>query len=800
MPSDIRFALRQLAKSPGFACVAVATLGLGIGACAVMFSILDAVLLRPLPFREPDRLVWIENDQRKDGLSGRTTRADVFTGWRENSRSFEALGAYFAFFDYERLTLTGAGEPLRLRGVGVSDNFLAVLGVPLLHGRNFTPEESTGKGPRAVILGHGFWQRRFASDPGVVGRSLALNDAPSTVVGVLPPSFDFDAVFAPGTEVDVLTPFPINDETAKWGNTLLGIGRLRAGVSVAQADEELKAVSRRLQPTLRGTFGADVLPLAEAVRGRFRRAFLVLAGAVACVLAIACVNLSNLLLTRANARRQEYAVRAALGASRLQIARQALAESLVLSVAGALVGLPVAVAATRALARLETFGVPLLQDARIDPTGLAVTLGLALLAGLLCGLLPALALTRADDGSSLRGASHQRTAGRSAAAARGTLVVAEVALASVLLVGAGLLIRSFDALLREPLGFATEHAVAWRVDPPRPFATNAEATGYFDAAVRRVAELPGVESVGLGDTLPLGRNRTWGAAVEGVQYAPGEYPLAFPRVVDHRYLHTMRIPLVAGRYLDAHDDAQAPRVVVVNETLARRNWPDRDPLGQRLVTNGGACTVVGVVGNVRHGALEEKGGSEMYLDYRQNEAWAGLEMVVRSSRPLASLVPEVRGALAAHDPSLPSGEFYPLERLVDNAVAPRRLVTRLLGFFSALALTLAALGLYGVVAYSVVQRRQEIGIRMAIGARRDQVISLVMAGGLKLVVVGIILGALGALATSRLLSSLLFGVTGHDPLVLAGNAALLLGVGALACALPALRAARLDPLVTLRAE
>jgi putative ABC transport system permease protein len=302
MLSDLRFAVRQLVKSPGFAFVAVATLALGIGACAVMFSLLDAVLLRPLPFRDPERLVWIENNLRKDGLSGRTTRADVFAGWRENSRSFEALGAYFAFFDYERLTLTGAGEPIRLRGVGVSDNFLPVLGVPLLHGRNFAAEECTGKGPRAVVLSHGFWQRRFASDPAVVGRSLVLNDTPHTVVGVLPSTFDFDAVFSPGTDVDVLTPFPINDETAKWGSTLFGVGRLRPGVTVTQAQEELTAVSERLKETIRWTFGADVTPLGEALRGRFRRAFLVLAGAVACVLAIACVNLSNLLLARANAR------------------------------------------------------------------------------------------------------------------------------------------------------------------------------------------------------------------------------------------------------------------------------------------------------------------------------------------------------------------------------------------------------------------------------------------------------------------------------------------------------------------
>jgi predicted permease len=313
MLADLKFALRQLTKSPGFALVAVATLALGIGACAAMFSIVDAVLLKPLPFVEPERLAWIENVVGT-GLSGRTSRADVFAGWREHSRTFEALGGYFAFFDYGRLTLTGAGDPERLRSVGISDNLLPVLGVRPLHGRNFTAEECAWNGPRAVLLSYGFWVRRFGSDPGVVGRSLVLNANPHIVVGVLPASFDFDAVFSPGSAVDLITPFPITPETAQWGNTLFGIGRLRPGVTVAEAQAELGLIVERLRPTLPGGgygAGAAVRPLSDALRGRFRPAFLVLAGAVACVLAIACVNLSNLLLARANARRQEFSVRAA---------------------------------------------------------------------------------------------------------------------------------------------------------------------------------------------------------------------------------------------------------------------------------------------------------------------------------------------------------------------------------------------------------------------------------------------------------------------------------------------------------
>jgi putative ABC transport system permease protein len=801
MLSDLKFALRQLAKSPGFALTAIATLALGIGACSAMFSIVNAVLLKPLPFREPERLVWIEN-VFGGGLSGRTTRSDTFVGWREQSRSFEALGAYFAFSDYGRLTMTGTGDPEQLRGVGISDNLLTVLGVPLLLGRNFTAEECAWEAPPALLLSHSLWKRRFASDPGVVGRSMTLDNKPATVVGVLPPTFDFDAVFSPGSEIDVITPFPLTQETASWGNTLFGIGRLRPGVTIGQAQAELTSISEALRQTITngGQFGAVVSPLGDALRGRFRTAFLVLAGAVACVLAIACVNLSNLLLARANVRRQEFAVRIALGAPRRRLVQQALTESLLLAFAGSCVGLPLAVLATRALARLQTFGVPLLQDARVDPVALAVTIGLTTLAGVVCGLLPALYVSRGHHGHALHASTHQRTAGRSSATARNALVVAEVALACVLLVGAGLLFRSFEALLKVQLGFEPQHAMAWRVDPPRSsFANNVEATAYLDAAVRRVASLPGVESVGLGDTLPLGRNRTWGAGAEGVEYPPGQYPIAYPRVVDHHYLQTMRIPLLAGRFFDERDDATAPKAIIINESLARRLWPDRDAIGQRMAQNGGS-TVIGVVGNVRHGSLEEAGSYEMYLDYRQGAQWSGMEMVVRSNRPPESLVPDVRAALRAHDPTLPNSEFYALERLIDQAVAPRRLITRLLGFFSALALTLAALGLYGVIAYSVTQRRQEIGIRMAIGARRVDVLQLVLSGGLKLVALGIVLGLAGALALTRLLEGLLFGVTARDPRVFAGNAALLLTVAALACALPALRASRVDPMATLRAD
>ena len=799
MITNLRFAVRQLVKSPGFAAVALLTLALGIGACTAMFSIVYAVLLRPLPFQDPSRLVWIENEGT-GGMSARTTRVDTFNAWREQNTTFQSLAAYFAFFDFgRRQTMTGAGEPERLRSVGVSDNFFEVLGVTPALGRSFTAAECVNNGPRVAILSHAFWRRRFAADPAIVGRTLTANDAAVTIVGVMPATFDFDAIFSPGNEIDLITPFPLTVETARMGNTLFGIGRLKPGVTAPAAQADLRVISQRFKQSINygGTLGARVTPFDDALRGGFRPAFYVLAGAVVCILAIACVNLSNLLLSRINVRRQEFAVRVALGAGRWHLVGQTLAESLLLAAAGSVVGIPLAMWATHALAGLQTFGVPLLQNASVDPLALAVTIGLTGLAGVACGVLPAWHLSQGHGAQ--QNATHQRTAGRSAAFARNALVVLEVALACVLLVGAGLLFRSFGALLQVDLGFQPQQAMAWRVDAPRGFKSLAEANQYLDGVVQSVAALPGVEAVGMSDVLPLGRNRTWGVRAKGVDYPAGKGPSVFPRIVDRHYLQAMQVPLRAGRYFDERETADSQKTVIINEHLARELWPDRDAIGQQITQDGGR-TVVGVVGNVRHGTLEEAGGNEMYLHYRQTGDWAGMEMVVRSTREPASLVPEVRAALARYDPSLPNGEYYELERLVENAVAPRRLTTELLGFFSALAVTLAAIGLYGVIAQSVVQRTQEIGIRMAIGAQRRDVLGLVLFGGLRLVAVGVALGLAGAFALTRVLQTLLFGVTAHDPLTFVGNAALLVAVASAACVLPALRATRVNPIIALRAE
>ena len=799
--TDLRFALRQLLKNPGFTTVAVLTLALGIGACTAMFSVVHAVVLRPLPFQEPERLVWIEN-VGSGGLSARTTRVDNFLEWREQNESFEKLGAYFAFFDYARFTLIDHGEPRRLRGVGISQNLLDVLGVRPLLGRGFTDEECVWNGRKAALLSHAFWQQHFNGDRGIVGRSITLNGDPTEVVGVLPPSFDFDSVFAPGTEVELLLPFPLAEETARWGNTIFAIGRLKPSATIRQAQAEFDIISRQVSAAHpeRGGFGARMTMIEDSIRGAFRTAMFILSGAVGCVLLIACVNLSNLLLARANARRKEFAVRSALGASPWRLVRQILIEAMVLAFGGCGLGVPLAFAITAGLARLDAFSIPLLQTTRVDPTVLAFTVVLSGLAGLVCGILPAWQLWHSGARESLSDAGERGSGGKSASLLRRSLVVAEVALACVLLVAAGLLIRSFTEVLNVDLGFQSKSAGAWRADPVRAFKSLAEGNRYYDQLVEKVAAIPGVESVGLTDTLPLGRNRTWGAGAKGVSYPPGTYPIAFPRMVDHRYLQTMRIPLRSGRYFDARDTADSEKAIVISETMARNVWPGQDAVGQMVVIGRSEWRVVGVVGDVRHGSLEEKSGAEMYLNFRQIDDWNAIEIVVRALRSPQSLVPDVRAALKAYDPTLPNSEFTTLEQIVDRSVAPRRLITNLLGAFSSLALFLASLGLYGVIAYSVSQRTRELGIRMAIGAQRSDVLRLVLREGLTTAGVGVGLGLIGALLTTRLLRGLLFGVSATNPFIFTINAIILMTVALAACLIPARRASRIDPMEALRHE
>ena len=799
---DLRYALRTMRRDVAFCSIAVLILGLGIGANTAIFSVVNTVLFRPLPFRDPGSLVWISNVLAGGGLSGETSRVSNYRDFRSSNHSFEDLTAYFAFSDYGTYTLTETGEPERLIGYGVAQNFFQVLGIPLQLGRGFDDDECKWNGRKAVVLSDALWRRRFGADPSVVGRPVTLNGDPTLIVGVLPASFDFASIFTPGAKVDMLTPFPIADETDRWGNTLAIIGRLKpaTGVRQAQAEFDLLVQQLRRAHPERGTrFGAHLASLTDHISGRFHKALIVLLCAVGAVLLIACANLSNLLLARAAGRRKEIAVRTALGAVRGRLVRQMLTESLLLSACGALAGLILAFAATRGLARMDAMGIPMLATAHVDAQALGFTIGLALLTGLLFGLAPSLQISTADLHESLKENNRGSSEGRRGAWIRNTLVVGEIALACVLLVGAGLLMRSFVRVMDVDLGFQPEHTAIWTIQPGQKYRTDAQKLGLYQELVRRVEAIPGIESVGFTDCLPLSRNRSWGLRAKGIQYAEGQVPLAFPRIVDAGYIPTMRIPLRAGRTFTAHDTAESEKVVVINENAARRLWPDRDAVGQIALAGPGEVRVIGVVSNVRHSSLEETAGLEMYFPITQLGS-GSVELVVRTKRPTETIAPEVRTAMRAMEPSLPTAEFRTLNDMVDHAVSPRRFVVLLLGAFAALALVLASLGIYGVVSYSVAQRTQEIGIRMALGATSGSVQLSVLRQTLFLALAGSTAGVAGSIAVSRLIASLLYGVQPGDTVTFAAMIGTLAFVAALAGYLPARRASRIDPMSALRAD
>jgi predicted permease len=799
---DLRYTFRTLRHDAGFAVFAILIAGLGIGASSTVFSVVNTLLLRPLPFAAPERLVWIANHDTS-GLSGQTTQVGAMLDLRERTQSMSAVAGYFAFYGVGDNVLSGRGEPERLNGVPVSDNFFDILGVKPLLGRTFTADESKWNGPKAVLLSHGLWTRRFASDRGIVGTSLTLNDEPFTVVGVLPASFDFASVFAPGSHFDLYFPFPLSPETNRWGNTMAMIGRLKPGVSAAAAQAETRLIAGQItrEHPERNSFEGYVKPLADQVNGRMRLALWVLAGAVGVVMLIVCANLSNLLLARTAARQKEIAIRAALGAGRRRLIAQMLTEGIVLSLSGAVLGLLVATGGTRALARLDAVSVPLLQSVHTDATALGFTLTIAILTGIVFGLAPAFQSSEAALHDALKDASRGSTGGRRAWV-RNALVVSEIAFACVLLVGAGLLIRSFVHVLDVDLGFRPSRAVTVRVDPDSSYSTREKRLAYFDEVLRRVREIPGVESAGITDALPLGRNRTWGTRAKGVTYERGKFPQAFVRVVSDGYPAAMGIPLKAGRDISAQDTPSSDQVMVINETMASALWPGQDPIG-KVVLN--TCSqdgrrVVGVVGDVRHLALEQSSGNEMYLPLRQCGDQSSADLVIRSTLLPGELAVAVRAALKPLSPNIGGNEFRTLQQLVDRSVSPRRLVVLMLGGFAAFALILASLGIYGLISYSVNQRTQEIGIRMALGASARNVQTRIVVHTLRLAAIGMALGVVASWIVARSLSGLLFGVTASDPVTFLGMLVILAAVAMLAGYLPARRASRIDPLVALRAE
>jgi len=797
---DVRYAGRMLWRDAGFAAFAILIVGLGVGASCTIFSVVNTILIRPLPFRDPGRLVWManHNDDTSD-MSGKTVQVDYLLDYRAHNQSFEDLAAYFAFYGVGDAKLIGDGPAERLTSVRVTQNFFPLIGVEPQNGRQFSADECKWRGPAVAMLSDGLWRRKFAANPNIVGGALPFDGGPVTVVGVLPASFDFGTTFAPGTKVDMYEPFPLSPETNRWGNTIAIVGRLKPGATLGKAQAEAAILGKQFQQqhTNMNVFDPKLSMLAQHVSGRLRPTLLVLVCAVGVVMLIVCANLSNLLLARGATRQKEIAIRAALGAGPGRLIGQMLTESLVLSCGGAALGLLLAFAGTRVLAHLTSVSIPLLSDVRIDARVLGFTLVAALLTGLLFGLVPALQAQDLKLHDTLKDSNRGSSHGRGHAWIRGALVVSEIGLACVLLVGAGLLIRSFLRVLDVDLGFRPERAAALRIDPNASYKTQEQKNSYFTEALHRVMDVPGIEGAGLSDALPLGRNRSWGIAAKGVQYTPQTYPEGFPRIISDGYFRAMAIPLRAGRDFTERDTKGSLPVIILNQTLAQNLWPGEDPIG-KMVRLDPERTVVGVVGDVRHLALEQTSGNEFYIPIRQTQDYGSVDLVVRTSLPTSELASRIREALRPIEPNLPTANLRTLQTLVDRAVSPRRFVVALLGGFAGFALVLASLGIYAVISYSVSQRTQEIGIRMALGASAETLQTSILLQTLGLAGIGMVAGVVASWALARTLSGLLFGVTASDPVTFVGMLVILTGVAALAGYLPARRASRIDPMSALR--
>jgi predicted permease len=792
---DLHFAFRGMHRDVGTTVLAILIAGGGIGSASTVFSVVNALLLRPLPFRDPGRLAWISNGENYN------TQAEQYSDLRDQNQSFSDLAGWSGFYRSGDKELMGAGEPERLTSVPVTENFFALLGVEPAIGRSFTREECQGRysAPPAMLLSHSFWRRRFASDPNVVGRKLVLNNEPVIAVGVLPASFDFASVFAPGTPIDIFIPWPLTDKTKPTGNTMVIVGRLKPGVTVQSAQAEFTVLAKQLdsQHPERNPIKPRLVPLEQHVSGLVRPALVVLMCAVGLVMLIVCANLWHLQMARMGARQKEMAIRAALGAGRFRLLRQLLTESVALSCCGAALGLLLAVAGTRALAHVNAFNLPLLESVRVDGSTLAFALLAAVASGVLFGLAPALQVSAYNLREGLQDAGRESSGSSRHGWFRNGLVVSEFALACILLVGATLLIQSFLRVSDVNLGFQPERASALRIDPSFKVSNLAQQNSFIDDVLHRTRSVPGIAAAGITDVLPLGGDRGWQVSGKGQVYEKGRHPEAFVRVVSDGYFKALGIPLKLGREFTESDRTLSEPVVMVNEALARTLRPGQDPGGQ-IMTQDGGRRVVGVVADVRHGALEKSGGSEMYLPMRQTGDYPEMELVVRTALPPDSLARGIRAALRPIDPNLPVSTFQTLQDLVDKAVSPRRFLVMLLAGFAGFALLLASLGIYALISYSVNQRTREIGIRMALGASERLVRREVLMKTLRLALTGVAIGTLASFALTKWIESLLFGTTSTDAVVFSGVILLLCVAALVAGYVPARRASRIDPMVALR--
>jgi putative ABC transport system permease protein len=792
---DVRYAIRQLTRTPGFALVAILTLALGIGASSAIFSVVNGVLLRPLPYPEPDALVRVFEIVPQYGRF--SVAPASFLDWRQQNTVFERIATY----NSTSATFTDTSGPERITGATVSWDLFDLLKVQPLLGRSFKADEDAPGKDSVIVLSHGMWQRRFGGDPNILGRSVTLSGTPVTIIGVMPASFLFPR------DAEFWRPIALNPAKASRGGHFLAvIARTKPGISIKQAEAEMKTIAERLAiqyPDASANESAEVVALREQVVSGIRPALLTLLAAVGVLILIACANVANLLLVRASVREKEIAIRAALGAARRRLVLQMLAESLVLSLAGGGLGLLLAYLSIPFIQTLSAGSIPRVDDIFLDANVLGFAFAVSVTTGILFGLAPAWRASRAGLAGVLKegGRSSSVSGGRWV---RSGLLVAEVALSIVLLVGAALLLRSFAKLIDVNPGFQPERVLAFRVSlPATTYPEEHNRVQFFDRLLEHLDALPEVTAAGMVQTLPMRGGYVLSFAVQGRPAStPGNEPSANHRVISPDYFRTLGIPLLRGRTFTADDADKTPMVAVVDEAFVRRHFPKEDPIGRGLdIGNGtdGFYQIVGVVGDVHYDSLDANPDPTMYVPYKQ-DVFSTMWIVARSDGDPARAAAGARQAVQQIDRGLPAYSMMPLATVVSESVAQRRFSMLLLALFAAIALFLAAVGLYGVMAYTVSQRTQEIGVRMAMGAQRADVLRMVVGGGLKLTLVGVAIGVAAALALARLVATMLFDVTPFDPASYAATAGVLLAVAALACYIPARRAMRVDPIVALRQE
>jgi putative ABC transport system permease protein len=814
---DIRYGFRGLLTHLGFTLVAVITLALGIGANSAIFTVVNAVLLRPLPFAAPEQLVFIWQTHpfgKRIGIDQLPSSNADFHDWQAQSNLFEGM----SMIDSWGGNLTGSDTPEHVDGAKVSVNLFSLLGVQPLLGADFTAAQAVPGDNRVVILSHKLWQRRFGGDPNVVGRQLQIDGEPYTVQAVMGPNFVFPkdvglADYFSFARTEMWLPIALTEEQRanRGSHHLAVVGRLKSGATLAQAESQMATIARNVEqqnPRQSKDWGTSVNLVHEQVVGASRKVILILLGAVGFVLLIACANVANLLLARSTSRQKEIAIRTALGAGRARIVRQLLTESILLSLIGGTLGVVLASWSVKLLLAFSSDRLPRVAEINIDNRVLFFTFAVSMATGVLFGLVPALQVSKPDLNESLKESGRSAMGGRRRQRARNLLVVSEVALSLVLLVGAGLLAKSFMRLQNVSAGFAPEHLLTIKVAlPEEKYKDDALKAQFFKQVIERSGGLPGVEAAAAVSHLPLsGQEELDGLRIEGRTEAAdaGAVQTADFRVITPDYFRAMQIPLLKGRFFNEQDRANTTYSVIIDESFGRRYFPGEDPLGKRIDEEGSRshhdfATIVGVVGGIKHTDVKAAARPTMYVPAEQSP-WESMTLVIRSSGDPAALTSALRQEVRAIDVDQPLSEIATMEELFSKAVAPQRFNMLLVGLFAALALALATIGIYGVIAYSVTQRAQEMGVRLTLGASSRDILGLVIGQAMRTSLLGVGLGIIGALSLTRVMTSLLFEVSATDPLVFAGLSALLIAVALVASYIPARRATKVDPLVALRYE